>query len=185
MQRSNVKTGPGMPRDYILQCWLRFRHRYLITQMKQHFETRSIWTVKFHSWQPWAFSCVSPVVSNVERCWKMSREFSCHLCAEFFDNESDLQRHLTARSSVAESPKCDRVFSKKSNLKAHLESVHREGASKFICHPCQKSFSNSSNLKRHLASTSHSGVDKSPETKRQRPPSSTCASANVRWVFAG
>jgi len=80
-------------------------------------------------------------------------------------------------------PKCDHIFSKKSNLKAHVESMHREGASKFICHPCQKSFSNASNLKRRLALPSHSGVDKLPEAKRQRPSASTCTSANVRRVF--
>jgi len=32
----------------------------------QHFETRSIWTVKFHSWQHWAFSSVLLVVTNVD-----------------------------------------------------------------------------------------------------------------------
>jgi len=149
MQRSIVRAGPGVPPR--LYPALRFRHRDLITEMMQHFETRSIRTVKFHSWQPWAFSCVLLVVTKVECCWKMSREFSCHLCAGFFDNESVLQRHLTSVhgqvSQKVQCPKCERVLSKKSNLKAHVESVHREGASKFICHPCQKSFSNSSNLK--------------------------------------
>jgi len=119
----------------------------------------------------------------------MSGKFSCHLCAEFFNNESDLQQHLNfvhgQVSQKIQCPKCGRAFSRKDRLKAHVESVHREGASKFICQPCQKSFANSSSLKRHLAFTSHSGVDKLPETKRQRPSASTCTSANVRWVFAG
>ena len=118
----------------------------------------------------------------------MSGRFSCHICAEFFENGSDLQKHLTLHGQVSQKvqcQKCDRVLSKKSNLKAHVESVHCEVASKFICHPCQKSFSNAGNLKRHLASTSHSGVDKLPEVKRQRPTESTCTSANVRWVFSG
>jgi len=157
--------------------------------MMQHIETRSFWTVKFRSWQPWAFSSVLPVISNVDLLskdeWKV---FLPPLC-RFFDKESDLQKHSTTVhgqvSQKVRCPNCDRAFLRKDHLKAHIESVHREGASKFICHPCQKSFSNSSNLIRHLASTSRSGVDKSPETKRQRPPASTYTSANVRWVFAG
>ena len=76
MQRSiaNSKSGRA-PLDLILHCWLLFHHRNLITEMMQRFETRSIWTVKFHSWQPWAFRSVLPVVSNVERCWKMRESF--------------------------------------------------------------------------------------------------------------
>jgi len=78
----------------------------------------------------------------------MSGEFCCHICAEFFDNESDLQKHLTTvhgqLSQKVQCPKCNRAFSRKDNLKAHIESVHREGASKFICQLCQKSFLNAS-----------------------------------------
>ena len=110
----------------------------------------------------------------------MSGEFCCHICAEFFDNERDLQKHFTVHGQVSQNvqcPKCNRAFLRKDHLKAHIESVHREGASKFICQPCQKPFSNASNLKRHLAYSSHSGVDKLPEAKRRRPLASTCTSA--------
>jgi len=61
----------------------------------------------------------------------MSGEF-CHLCTELFDNESDLQRHLTTVhgqvSQKVQCLKCNRTFSRKNQLKAHIESVHREGA---------------------------------------------------------
>jgi len=114
----------------------------------------------------------------------MNGEFFCDLCAEFFGNESDLQKHLTSVhgrvSQKEQCPKCDRAFSRKDNLKAHVESVYCEGASMFICHPCQKSFSNASNLKRLLASPSHSEADKLPEAKHQRPSASTSTSANVK-----
>jgi len=38
----------------------------LSQKIMQHFETRSIGTVKFHSWQPWAFSSVLLVVTHVD-----------------------------------------------------------------------------------------------------------------------
>ena len=114
----------------------------------------------------------------------MEGKFSCQICAEFFDSESDLQNHVTSvhgqESQKAQCPKCDRVFSKKSNLKAHIENIHRERASNFICYSCQKPFSNSSSLRRHLASPLYSGVDKLSEAKRQRLAASNSSSANVR-----
>jgi len=83
----------------------------------------------------------------------MSGKFCCHICAEFYDNEGNLQKHLTTvHSQVSQKvqcPKCNRAFSRKDNLKAHIESVHRKGASKFICQPCQKSFLNASTTRSH------------------------------------
>ena len=80
----------------------------------------------------------------------MSGKFHCHLCAEFFDNGSDLRKHLTSVhdqvSQKVDCPKCDRAFSRKDNLKTHIESVHREGVSKFIFRPRHKSFLNTSNI---------------------------------------
>ena len=118
----------------------------------------------------------------------MSGKFHCHLCAEFFDNGSDLQKHLTSVhgqvSQKVECSKCDSVFSR-DNLKTHIDSVHREGAYNFICRPCQKSVSNTSSLKRHLTSPLHSAREKLQEAKRRRTSASNSSSVNVRWVFAG
>jgi len=53
----------------------------------------------------------------------MSGKFSCHLCAEIFNNESDLQQQLNfvhgQVSQKIQCPKCGRAFSRKDHLKAH------------------------------------------------------------------
>ena len=44
---------------------------------------------------------------------------------------------------------CNKYFNKSSNLKAHIDGVHR-GVKKYVCVKCDKSFSQKSNLKTHI-----------------------------------
>jgi len=54
----------------------------------------------------------------------MSGKFSCQFCAEFFDNESILQKRFTSAhgqvSKKVQCPKCGCAFSRKDTLKAHI-----------------------------------------------------------------
>jgi len=183
MQRFIVRASLGVYKPP-LRCWLQFRHGLVIMQQKKAWSERLNRALdgRQHSF---LFNQLSVTLT----CGlTMSGKFHCHLCAEFFDNGSDLQKHMTSVhgqvSQKAQCPKCDRAYSRKDNLEAHIESVHREIASKFICRPCQKSFSNTSNFKRHLTSPLHSGLEKLQEAKRRRPSASNSSSVTVRWLFA-
>ena len=51
---------------------------------------------------------------------------------------------------------CNKYFNRKTNLKAHIDGVHR-GLKKYDCKDCDKSFSQRSNLKTHINAV-HEGM---------------------------
>ena len=73
----------------------------------------------------------------------------CSLCSKAFNNLLSLSRHeYEHKHKKHQCPKCDRVFTFESQVKAHMFS-HRSQPSFFCVHPgCDKKFFNESDLTR-------------------------------------
>lgn len=96
-------------------------HSYLQSDIKKEEDENSV-AVKFVQ------------RSNQTNLKKIKEEnastFSCRICFESFDHESDLKSHLETmhdKISKVKCDKCDQEFTLKSNLSRHLQMKHSEG----------------------------------------------------------
>jgi len=101
-----------------------------------HNRKRPIWIVKSCSGRSLAFISVQLVASNINlRFSNEWKAFLSPLCRVFWQwKRSSKALDFCACGQVSQKVqcfKCDRAFSRKDNLKAHVESVHLEGVSKF------------------------------------------------------
>ena len=80
----------------------------------------------------------------------------CPICHSYFSKNTDLKRHIETvhEGQKTQCPTCQALFSRKTDLKRHIETVH-EGK-RTHCHLCSASFSRKTDLKRHVE-TVHEG----------------------------
>ena len=80
----------------------------------------------------------------------------CPICHSYFSKNTDLKRHIETvhEGQKTQCPSCQALFSRKTDLKRHIETVH-EGK-RTHCHLCSASFSRKTDLKRHVE-TVHEG----------------------------
>ena len=80
----------------------------------------------------------------------------CPICHSYFSKNTDLKRHIETVHEGQKTPCsiCNALFSRKTDLKRHVETVH-EGK-RTHCHLCSASFSRKTDLKRHVE-TVHEG----------------------------
>ena len=75
----------------------------------------------------------------------------CQICGKHFTRKSDLKRHVDSvhRGIINfRCESCHKNFKRKSDLKRHTETIHR-GSISFPCESCGKNFSRKRDLKRH------------------------------------
>ena len=75
----------------------------------------------------------------------------CQICGKNFTRKSDLKRHVDSvhRGIINfRCESCHKNFKRKSDLKRHTETIHR-GSISFPCQSCGKNFSRKRDLKRH------------------------------------
>lgn len=82
---------------------------------------------------------------------KESKEkFSCEICAKSFKLDILLKSHLLIHKNFKHKcSQCEKIFSNKRNLNAHMNSMHRN-VKPFKCETCAKGFAMNSNLKTHI-----------------------------------
>ena len=77
----------------------------------------------------------------------------CHECQKGFSRKSNYKHHiLTIHSANKEQFKCDicqGTFSSQSNLKRHTETMHSKDKHEFECNQCDKIFERLDNLHQH------------------------------------
>lgn len=81
------------------------------------------------------------------------RPFKCNHCPSQFEKKKGLDHHLRFKHTKSKSFSCHicgREFNFQSNLKGHLDSIHKENRSQpFKCEICSKSFKSKAILKIH------------------------------------
>ena len=76
------------------------------------------------------------------------KTFNCETCGKTFKKRSDKNRHMQIHKGIKFPCKmCNKSFSRKDNLVAHISAVHDED--KISCPKCGIKFSKKSNLSRH------------------------------------
>ena len=89
------------------------------------------------------------------------KKYKCLKCDASFTRRPNLKRHV---ESVHEGKKpfkcsiCDSSFAQSGNLKKHIATVH-EGQKPFKCSICDSSFTQSGDLKRHVAAVHRALID--------------------------
>lgn len=75
----------------------------------------------------------------------------CPQCSKGFLNMFTFSRHLTSHKSENKCPDCSLIFSKWSQLVEHRRNVHKN-VPRFVCDICDKSFTRKPNIKQHMNS---------------------------------
>ena len=108
--------------------------------------------------------------------------FKCQKCTKKFDSELKLRNHLdTHPIEVPEKcpiESCNKMFTLRSTLKAHLWSSHNTSSS--VCHICGKKFAGTKNLNAHL--TTHDESTKLPCPQCGIIISKVCLNKHIRTV---
>ena len=85
---------------------------------------------------------------------KRKKSYQCTLCESNFSRKSDLKKHIESDHAGIKPHKCqscESSFARKFDLKKHIASVH-EGKKPFKCPSCDSSFARNYDLKRHIKS---------------------------------
>lgn len=108
--------------------------------------------------------------------------FKCQKCTRKFDSELKLKNHLdTHPIEVPEKcpiESCNKMFTLRSTMKAHLWSSHNTSSS--VCHICGKKFGGTKNLNAHL--TTHDDSTKLPCPQCGIIISKVCLNKHIKTV---
>ena len=80
-------------------------------------------------------------------------QYTCKTCSKKFKRTNELRKHELTHSINFQCDYCTLVFTQKTALIRHYETVHTTTAS-FDCNFCKKVFNRSDNLKRHVVKCS-------------------------------
>ena len=87
-------------------------------------------------------------------CKKENMPLVCPICDQNFKTKSNLKNHIDAVHKEKKSHTCsicEKSFSLKANLKNHVDAVH-EGKKPHKCSICYRSFARKGQLKKHVNS---------------------------------
>ncbi|KAK6729632.1 hypothetical protein RB195_006588 [Necator americanus] len=107
--------------------------------------------------------------------------FTCEQCDKTFLRASDFQRHSGVHESSSKwnCTLCDKKYSHKTGLDAHVRTVHKDPLKGMVpCKICSQVFAKSSNLNRHIKMQHPLGVSKAVLDC----PECTCVFANRRTL---
>ena len=82
---------------------------------------------------------------------KKKHPFQCDICDKLFSSKSNLKKHIDTIHLKLKSHKCEecgKTFNQKGNLKYHVNSVHLK-IKPYKCEECWKTFGSEQDLKRH------------------------------------
>ena len=79
--------------------------------------------------------------------------FKCIKCSSELESQGLLDAHMAGHRAVYACDQCDERFTRKADLKTHIEHEH---ALKLLCNQCEETFTSSSDLKTHLENHSTS-----------------------------
>lgn len=83
--------------------------------------------------------------------------YTCPRCSKGFLNTFTFSRHLTTHKQENPCPDCTATFTKWSQLVEHRRGVHKN-VPRFVCDICDKTFSRKPNIKQHMNSHSTTGA---------------------------
>lgn len=90
---------------------------------------------------------------------------SCQFCSKSFSSKEALVNHEVKHSKGLQCPRCPLTYSRKSNLKTHVRTVHDKVFFTCSFEGCQKEFAHRKSLRHHQKS--HDQTTSSPSTKEK------------------
>ena len=87
----------------------------------------------------------------------------CHLCNSSFASETRLNNHLAKHRVNLRCPLCELCYSRKSNLKTHIRTVHEKVTYRCSLESCGKELAHKKSLRHHMKLHAKEG-QKAPNT---------------------
>ena len=87
-------------------------------------------------------------LSQSENSSKSNESIKCSYCQSKFSKESDLKNHMESVHFMKKCPVCNESIETKVKLEKHIESNH-EGLKPFKCLKCNATFTRDKNLRDH------------------------------------